>query len=483
MASTPKPEREDGPQAREQAALFRRFVEHSSQGLGVSDMEGRIQYANPAMLRMVGVERTEDILGTHFSQFYPSGTRRRIESEIIPEIIRDGTWQGELTLLAKKGRAKIVSIAGFLLRDESGRPSGLAAIMTDVTERRRDELYLRKSHAELQAIHEGMSDGLVVGDVVTRRFLEANSAFCRMLGYTEDEIRKLTVPDIHPPEAMTRVEDSFVALIERRQRIAEELPVLRKDGSVFHADIRAAPIAYRGHHCAVGFFRDVTERIESQRALQRDKDTLHRLLEAMDRDRQLIAYEIHDGLAQMLSAAQMHLQAMERFRPTWSAEAQRALDTAAGHLRDGLAEARRLIADLRPLTVGEEGLAPAIRDLLTHQRHRAGLECQFSTEGNLERLGSGVENTVLRIVQEAVTNAQRHSQSSRIRVELARQGDRLRLEIRDWGIGFDPAEVKEGRFGLHGIQERARLLGGTATVLSQPGQGTRVLVELPLGTG
>ena len=87
---------------------------------------------------------------------------------------------------------------------------------------------------------------------------------------------------------------------------------------------------------------------------------------------------------------------------------------------------------------------------------------------------------IYRIVQEGLTNARNHSKSKEIRVSLKQRGDRLRIEIRDWGVGFDPKAVKEGHFGLEGIRERARLLGGKCSIRSKPGQGTAIVVELPV---
>ena len=91
-----------------------------------------------------------------------------------------------------------------------------------------------------------------------------------------------------------------------------------------------------------------------------------------------------------------------------------------------------------------------------------------------------MENAVYRIAQEALTNACRHSKSKKIKVELVQNGDQLRIVVQDQGVGFKLEDVEEGQFGLAGIRERARLLGGKATIDSKPGKGTRIAVELPI---
>ena len=96
------------------------------------------------------------------------------------------------------------------------------------------------------------------------------------------------------------------------------------------------------------------------------------------------------------------------------------------------------------------------------------------------RLAPTLENSVFRIVQECLTNACRHSKSKRVKIELTQHDDQLRIEVRDWGIGFKVDRVDEGHFGLDGIHERARVLGGHAVIKSAPRKGTDIIVELPL---
>jgi signal transduction histidine kinase len=104
---------------------------------------------------------------------------------------------------------------------------------------------------------------------------------------------------------------------------------------------------------------------------------------------------------------------------------------------------------------------------------------RFISDVNCERTDYATQVAVYRIAQQALHNICRHSRAERAEIRLFRNEDRLRLEIEDWGIGFDPAGVNEDRFGLQGIRQRARLLRGRASIESAPGKGTRIVVELP----
>jgi len=165
-----------------------------------------------------------------------------------------------------------------------------------------------RSHEELQAIYDGMLDGLLVADVHTKRLVGCNAAICRMLGYSADELLSLSVMEIHPRHELPKVLESFTAQAEGWLSIAEELPVLRKDGSVFYADVGARSIVYRQARRLIGMFRDVTERRRAREALERERRVLRDMLSAQDRERQLVAYDIHDGLAQQLAGAIMQFE-------------------------------------------------------------------------------------------------------------------------------------------------------------------------------
>jgi signal transduction histidine kinase len=215
-------------------------------------------------------------------------------------------------------------------------------------------------------------------------------------------------------------------------------------------------------------------------ALAREHRTLKHLLEQSDHERQIIACEIHDGLAQYLAGAMMLFQAFDHLRETDFGEASKAFDAGTTMLRQAHAEARRLISGGRSPVLDEEGVLAAVTDLVNELRQGSGPAIEFRAETGFDRLAPVLENAIYRVVQEALTNACRHSGAKEVHVELVQHGDQIRVEVRDRGHGFSAEDVGEGRFGLAGIRQRARLLGGTAIIESEVGAGTRVVVDLPI---
>ncbi len=203
------------------------------------------------------------------------------------------------------------------------------------------------------------------------------------------------------------------------------------------------------------------------------------MLQASDHERQLIAYDIHDGLAQQLAGAIMEFQVYDHLKEADPEEAQKAYLGGTTLLRQAHLEARRLISGVRPPALDESGIVAAVANLIEDRGHTGGAKVEFHSKIRC-RLAPVLENVIYRIIQEGLSNALRHSQSKEVRVSLLQRGDKVRIEIRDWGVGFQPDSAREDRFGLAGIRQRAHLLGGKCRIISQPGQGTSVLVVLPV---
>ena len=135
--------------AEEEIVIFKRFAEASAQGFAMANLDGTITYANPALCRMLGEEKPEDACGKTFVLYYTEEHRKRIEEEVIPTVMREGQWVGELALLSKKGATTPTLENIFLIRDENGEPRYLADVMTDITERKQAEKDLRKRTYDL----------------------------------------------------------------------------------------------------------------------------------------------------------------------------------------------------------------------------------------------------------------------------------------------------------------------------------------------
>lgn len=212
-----------------------------------------------------------------------------------------------------------------------------------------------------------------------------------------------------------------------------------------------------------------------------DQQVVSSLLDAYEQYRKLVAYEIHDGVVQCLAGALINLEASLRMLGNEvPAAAKEGLGRTARLLRDGIAEARTLMNGLRPEVLEDYGLIAAVDQLVRESRGRTQASVEWSHRGDFDRLAPPLETTLFRIIQEGLANALRHSSSNKVRIALLQKGRRIRVAIEDWGCGFNPRKIAQNRFGVQGICQRAKVFGGKATIDSAPGQGTRIVVVLPL---
>ncbi len=208
-------------------------------------------------------------------------------------------------------------------------------------------------------------------------------------------------------------------------------------------------------------------------------EVLHELVDIQEQDRRLVAYEIHDGLAQQLTGTHYSFQIFQQLRERSPEEADKAFKQGMDLLAESLAETRRLINGLRPPILDEHGIVDAIDYLVCENSKLGDITIEFEADFPQVRLTPNLESTLFRIAQESLTNIRKHSESPRAEVVLRRQDSRILLTIRDSGTGFDPQQVGKDRFGLRSIRDRAALVGGKAEIRTVPGEGTEVVAELP----
>src|SRR2546425_4569249 len=203
---------------------------------------------------------------------------------------------------------------------------------------------------------------------------------------------------------------------------------------------------------------------------------------AQEEERRRVAYDVHDGVAQLVVSAKQHVDTATDLWTTDPGRAAGETAIAAERLGQAIVETRRILAALRPLAVDAAGLAGAARRSLDDVARDTGWSVTLVENLGGVRLPPTVEAAAFRILQEALSNARKHAGPTRIQGGLAREADPFHLDVRDHGVGL--AESGEARgFGLASMQERARLLGGSCVVEPPPGGGARVHAQLPIRHG
>jgi signal transduction histidine kinase len=210
---------------------------------------------------------------------------------------------------------------------------------------------------------------------------------------------------------------------------------------------------------------------------------VQQITRAQEEERKRIARELHDDTVQALIALSRRLEGLSALDGQRPEETLRRLAELQQLTHDMIQSVRRFSRDLRPSILDHLGLLPALESLMNDIADQ-GIEPVFSVRGEKRRLAPQTELILFRIIQEALSNARRHAQASRISVALAFSSDAIQITVEDNGTGFTPPALTgdlaaSGKLGLIGMVERTRLLEGTFELQSQPGHGTRIFVEVP----
>jgi len=367
-----------------------------------------------------------------------------------------------------------------LMREGAELRRRVAELEAALAEARQTAQRLRENDNRFRLLVESMTDLVgLIGPNEERFYI--SPSFFKATGFTPEEIQATDFRTRVHPDDLELVERAREANL-RGEATRIEYRARRKDGSYFWLEIQATPILDSEGRVEkiVRCSRDVTQRKKMLDAIQEEQRTLRRSLQLHDLDRRLIAYEIHDGAAQHLAAAQMYLRAADPQASLSPEEKADFYGLGLDLLRMSLAELRQVISGLRMGTLEDFGLASAVEELVDQSAEQGGPAIELANHCREARFPMAIENSAFRILQELLTNARRHSQSERVRLDISRDEKHVRLEVQDWGVGFDPQKLPPTSFGLRGVRERTQLLGGQLSVESAPGQGTKVCVLLPV---
>lgn len=231
---------------------------------------------------------------------------------------------------------------------------------------------------------------------------------------------------------------------------------------------------------------DITLQIEDMR--QRQMLGL-KIIKAQEDERHRVAREIHDGPAQMLSNVVLKAELCERLIDINVDKAREELKNLKLVIRESLQEIRKIIYDLRPMSIDDLGLIPTLNKYIENYTEETGIKVDFKVKGENNNLNKGIAVTVFRVLQEALNNVNKHAEASDVKINIEILNEKLNVLISDNGKGFDIEKVNEekdginGGFGLISMRERIELINGKFTINSALGKGTNIFIEIPLQPG
>jgi len=390
----------------------------------------------------------------------------------VPVIVLNETDDYTLTLQAVESGTQDSLVNGKADSDV------LLRYLRHAIERRRAEDAERESNQTARALIDAAPLAIVANDRDVKVQIW-NPAAERIFGWAEGEVLGHPYPLI-PDEKQDEWREYLKRRLSGDMLVGLETQLLRKDGSLVDVGIWTAPLrdAQGEVQSVMGIIADLTGRKQAEVALV----TQVRELAVME-ERNRIAREIHDSLAQGFTGIVLQLEAAEEALRKRPGSVPDHLGRAKKLARESLQEARRSVWDLLPQVLEQRRLEPALEDAVLRFSATGPEKVSFTLPGNRRDLPPNVQAAILRICEEALHNIRQHARATEVRVTLLFCPHEVYLGVQDNGIGFETASVKpipgESGFGLIGMEGRVRLLGGTFVVKSHVGEGTLVEVNVP----
>jgi PAS domain S-box-containing protein len=356
----------------------------------------------------------------------------------------------------------------------------IVALLIQRSRRAKAEESRRLSEEKFSKAFRSSPDAFLITRQSDGVILEVNDRWVELLGYSPADAVGRTTADLDL-YAVTDHREKFLSQLAEADFVsAFETKIRTRTGEIKLAVLAAEIVVINNEPCTLVMLRDVTEQRNSERALQ---EMTSQLISLRDEEQRRIAAELHDGLGQSLVIINNRaLIGLRDARDTSRATEQfEEISSAASSAID---EVRAIVYNLRPHDLGKLGLVQAIKSMVTKISESSPIKLSTDLDELDQPLSEATETSIYRMVQEALNNIVKHAEATEARVALKRCGDELMVTVADNGKGITATRNGDrSGFGLVGIAERARMLGGSCAVDSKAGLGTTITLTLRLTNG
>jgi PAS domain S-box-containing protein len=410
---------------------------------------------------------------------------------LVAQLEHEGLRTRELLPIEHKGCVVAVLIVGSRVHAEIPANSlqaidTIAALAGGAIARIHAEDSLRKHQQLLEKTLSGLRAAVFILEAEPVIIRECNPAATTIFGYARNEVIGRSPVLLHQDEAMHDQFRAHLLAAVKSHGFLEgfEYPMKRKNGTLFPTEHHVMPIK-DGTGLVINWVSVVRDLTEVKRTEEELRTVSRQIIEAQEAERQRVARELHDGVNQIIASAKMRLRSVEENVGAQNPAARLILGRCARLLVQALEENRRIAHDLRPTDLDQLGLTSACRNFCKEFQARSGLTVKCQIGRQIQRLPAAVELNFFRIIQESLTNVERHARARSVRLRLAVQEERLVLRIQDDGCGFHPGRLrackgKRPGLGLTNILERAASLAGSCEVKSAPKRGTTITISVPI---
>ncbi len=467
--------------------LLRTLVEALPDEFALKDPHGRFLIVNQGAVNALGAASAEELIGkTDLDYVRPGLAQEQFAEE--QELLRTRTsfLNKELSRVdPRTGHLERCILTTKLpLIDPSGEVVGLMTINRDITERKLGEIALRESEERFRKIFEEGPIGMSFVDADIR-ILKVNVALGAMLGYEPHELIGKSFQDITHPDDLATDRGLATKLIKGEIPFYRvEKRYIRKNGEVVWTHLTASLLRESNGKplYGLGMIENIDERKEAEETL---RTLSKRILAAQEAERRRVARELHDGVNQIIASGKFRIEFARENTKLTSKIARDNFLKGRALLDYAMVEVRRISHNLRPSILDDFGLGSAVKNLAAEFAQRTGIKTIFTPHDPANPLPKDVEVTVYRIIQEALTNVEKHSRAKKVTIDFTANGSMFKAIIRDNGKGIPTGSRSRKKeqtpgIGLMDMKERASIIGGSFQLTSRQRKGTEIAVEIPL---
>jgi PAS domain S-box-containing protein len=371
-----------------------------------------------------------------------------------------------------------------------GTKTGAVITHTNITDRKLAEIAIRTSESTIRSLLDSSTQSVVAVNP-NGKIVLVNGNTQTMFGYTREELLgqaiEILIPDGFRAKHAVLHKGYFANPQNRPMGRGLDLEGLRKDGTSFPLEVSLSAIETTAGKLGVAFVNDITVRKQLEQAERAHAQEVQALaaglMTAQEEERRRVSRELHDTICQQLASLAFDIGSLVADPPP-PQYTQSRLKTLQARVVQASEETRHIAYALHPSVLDDLGLVTALRSLCKDFSARAAnIELKFAGEVLSAPASREVASCIYRVAQESLQNIVKHSNAKHVSVAFHLQNETAMLRIVDDGAGFDIKTIRDREgLGLIGMEERARLVNGKLSIVSKPGQGTRIALEVPLDT-
>lgn len=398
----------------------------------------------------------------------------RVEKSLIKAVNSGENYRAaQYRFLNGQGKYRFVIDKGYFVRNNDNEAIQMVGTISDLTLDIEARESLRASEEQYRLLFKQSPLPMYIYEPDTLKFVAVNNSAIEKYGYTEEELLQLSIHELHPESEYEEIKKEIERSIKKKRTGFDTWSQLKKSGEKIIAEISGSEIYYEGKIHRLVIANDVTEQKKAE------ERAISAIVEGEERERHRIAKELHDGLGQYLSAANMNLETVYEDAKGMPKKLDDTFKNGLELLNYAISETRNISQNLLPKAIQDYGLKLALESLINQVKNNSKVKFYLFQKIDDSRIPNNIQINLYRIAQEGINNALKHADAKNISVQLIHAKNEILLTIEDDGVGFVVEEKMGHGIGLQSMKTRVGAMAANLDIVSTLGRGSIISVVVP----